>query len=103
MLMMCWVGNIENISKLQLVNYLESNKKVFYIPGGGIVQDWMATSSDPSYAEIGKNRFIVPESWDQFYQMLEQVFSSNDLILLDLADEVDFSFGVWYRSDESPV
>ena len=83
--------------------YLASNKEVFYIPGGVIVRDWMATSIDPRYAEIGKNRLILPNSWDDFSLLLEQVFSRNDVILLDLADEVDHSIGAWYRSDESPV
>ena len=51
-------------------------------PGAEFQKQFFSTSTDPRYAEIGQNRFIVAKSWDQYDQLLEQVFSNNDGVYL---------------------
>ena len=80
---------------------LASNKKVFTIPGAAVYEKFFSNSADPRYAEIGQNRFIIPSSWDQFTQFLQQVFSKDDLVWLSntiMAEQKEF--GNWYKSDE---
>ena len=76
---------------------LASNKKVFYAPGGEFIQQIFATSSDPRYAEIGKNRFIIPDSWEEYVDLVNRVFRENDVIGLYREYGVP---GYWYKSNE---
>ena len=74
---------------------------MFTVPIAGFYEKFFSHSADPRYAEIGQNRFIIPSSWDQFNQLLQQVFSKDDLVWLSntiMSDQKEF--GSWYRSDE---
>ena len=76
---------------------LASNKKVYYVPGGEFIQQIFATSADPRYAEIGKNRFIIPETWEEYDELVQRVFEENDVIGLWRQFGAP---GHWYKSNE---
>ena len=81
---------------------LATNKKVFVLPGGEFYQKFFSASEDPRYAEIGQNRFIIPTTWDHHDQLLDQVFSKNDVVFLQNSiSSSDKEKGNWYRSDET--
>ena len=79
-----------------------SNKKVFVPPGAEYYGKLFSSSADQRYAEIGQNRFMVATSWDHYYQLLQQVFSINDVVYLSNGlDPEEEKEGNWYISDET--
>lgn len=78
-----------------------SKKKVFTLPGGEIFEEYFSNSLDSRYSEIGQNRFIIPASWDIFGQLMDHVFSINDVVyLMTGLTSIEREMGYWYRSDE---
>lgn len=81
---------------------LASNKEVFYIPGAEYVGQYLSASPDQRIVEIFQNRFINPSSWDHYYELANNIFSKNDVILFQAALRSDIEgLGIWYKSEES--
>ena len=70
-------------------------------PGSEYYANFFSTSVDQRYEEIGQNRMTVASSLEHFDQLIEQVFSTNDVVFLanTLFGE-QRAKGNWYRSDE---
>ena len=101
-LMMFWVRFFTFAPFIIELNLISaSNKDVFYLPGGEFHKIQFSTSADARYREVGQNRFLIPESWDQFMEFSKRIFSDNDLVLLrDTLYSSIKGLGSWYRSDE---
>ena len=71
------------------------------MPGGDYVQQLFTTSADPRLREIGNNRWIVLEDWDQYDEWGMRVMSHNDAVLLSNSISPDEeAWGYWYKSRE---
>ena len=82
-----------------------SNKDIFYTPRAAYIKGLFATSSDPNYAELGQNRFYIPASWPEFFELFIQVIKQNDIIFMGpylTASQQSPKFGYWYKSEQIP-
>ena len=81
------------------------NRKVYTVPGGEFDQIFLSTSEDPRLAEIGQNRFLVPSTWEEYYQISKELHHKKDVILLNLQIDSDLAspaeFGFWYKAKEA--
>ena len=60
------------------------------------------SSTDPRYAELGKNRFVKLDSWRHYIKLMKRIISDNDLISIDVKLLPYYAQRAsWYRSDES--
>ena len=76
----------------------------FYQPGGGILKQVFAASSDPNYQEISR-RLVIPKDWDEYEEMLRKVNSTGlfadigTIPFLWVVPEEEYKY--WYRSTET--
>ena len=75
----------------------------FYMPGGEILRQNFAASSDPNYQEISR-RLVIAKDWDEYYDMVRKVtttglFAEIDTVplIFNSTDELK----EWYRSSET--
>ena len=69
--------------------------------GGEYVNQQFETSADPRFAEIGKNRFLIPETAEEYDELMRRVIDVNDVISINpylLLEEKEY--GSWYKSME---
>ena len=75
----------------------------FYDPGGEIMRQMFAASTDPNYQEISK-RLVIAKDWDDFDDMLLKVTSTGKFA--NIRSEPDpyvvpeEEYKNWYRSSE---
>ena len=81
---------------------LASNKKVFNMYGGEYLHKMFESSTDPRYAELGKNRFLKVDSYAHFDELMKRVINENDVInIMNYIRPWEKKLGSWYKSDES--
>ena len=74
---------------------------MFYVYGGEYVKQQFETSADPRFAELGKNRFLLPELYEEYNALMRRVIEVNDVISINpyfLPEEK--AYGSWYKSVE---
>ena len=76
----------------------------FYAPGGEILRQTFAASSDPNYQEISR-RLVIPNDYDEYFDMVRKVTSMGSFA--DIG-RFPYSWVVpeenlkdWYRSSET--
>ena len=76
----------------------------FYNPGGDILRQFFAASSDPNYQEISQ-RLVIPKDWDEHFDMYDKVATTGLVALvapaLDPWYVPEEEFKNWYRSSEA--
>ena len=76
----------------------------FYKPGGEILRQFFAASSDPNYQEISR-RLVIPKDWDEYEDMVRKVTSTGlfaDIGTVPatwLVSEEEYKD--WYKSSET--
>ena len=57
------------------------------------------TSPDPNYQLLAE-RYIHPDSWEHWLELIERTQSHNDVLYInDNVDEWDNALGSWYQSE----
>ena len=78
----------------------------FYIPGGDILRQFFAASTDPNDQEIFK-RLVIAKDWDDYDDMVRKVTSTGKFAKIG-SEPNSWAWGVpeeeyknWYRSSEA--
>ena len=75
----------------------------FYKPGGEILRQFFAASSDPNYQEISR-RLVIPKDWDEYKLMMRKVTSTGmyaDIGPFPNWPTTEEEWKDWYRSSET--
>ena len=75
----------------------------FFIPGGDILRQFFAASSDPVYREISK-RLVIAKDWDEYEDMVRKVTSTGSFAKVGTEPWYFNSteeFKDWYKSSET--
>ena len=75
----------------------------FYLPGGEIIRQFFAASSDPNYQEISK-RLVIAKDVKEFYDFVRKVNSTGLFAQIGVGPTKINStkeFKYWYRSSDT--
>ena len=84
-------------------NLIERDMTPFFVPGGEFYRHFLNSSGDRDYQKISQ-KLVIPNSWDEYDDMVSKVTSTGLFALIGTAPDpmvvTEKEYKYWYRSSE---